>query len=161
MKALIFNIQKFSLHDGKGIRTTVFFKGCALRCKWCANPESLSTKPELMDGGRTGNYYTVNALTAEILKDKPFFDKSGGGVTLSGVEPLLQPEFVSELCDKLRENGVSVGIETSAHVSCDIFDTLLKKLDFAYIDLKHWNDGLHRNGTGAGMGLILTNIRSA
>lgn len=161
MKALIFNIQKFSLHDGSGIRTTVFFKGCNLRCQWCANPESLSTKQETINGETVGEYYSLEELMAEIVKDKPFFEKSGGGVTLSGGEPLLQAEFVMALCDALHAEGISVGIETAANVSSDVFVSVLKKCDFAYIDLKHWSSAQYKAGTGVNNARILSNIRQA
>jgi len=161
VKALIFNIQRFSLHDGKGIRTTVFFKGCNLRCNWCANPESLSLEPELMQGKPVGKYYTVEELMAEILKDKPFYDKSNGGVTLSGGEPLLQADFVSALCDALHASGINVAIETAASVPKAIFAKILKKCDHAFIDLKHWDVNKHLEGTGTDNRQILANIRYA
>jgi pyruvate formate lyase activating enzyme len=158
---LIFNIQRFSLHDGSGIRTIVFFKGCNLRCKWCANPESLSVQPESINGEQVGRYYTLDEIMAEILKDKPFYDKSNGGVTLSGGEPLLQADFAAALCDALHAEGISVGIETAANVSLDVFLSVLKKCDFAYIDLKHWNCDKYRQGTGVDNSRILANIREA
>ena len=161
MKALIFNIQRFSLHDGNGIRTTVFFKGCNLRCKWCANPESLSTEPEMMENAEIGRYYTLDELMSELLKDKAFYDKSGGGVTLSGGEPLLQAEFVCALCDALHDNGISVGIETAANVPLNVFADVLSKIDFALIDLKHHDSDQYKEGTGVGNMLILENIRYA
>lgn len=161
MKALIFNIQRFSLHDGEGIRTTVFFKGCNLRCKWCSNPESLSNKPEFMESVEMGRYYTVEELMAELLKDKPFYDKSNGGVTLSGGEPLLQADFVCALCDMLHAKGINVGIETAANVGQDVFADVLKKIDFALIDLKHWNSDMYKKGTGVDNMRILGNIRYA
>lgn len=161
MKALIFNIQKFSLHDGQGIRTTVFFKGCSLRCEWCCNPESLSSQPEVMHGKVAGKYYTLEEVMAEVLKDKPFYDGSGGGVTLSGGEPMLQAEFVCALCDALHAAGITAGIETAANVPAKVFDKVLKKCDFIQIDLKHWDDEKHRQGTGAGNRLIIANLRHA
>lgn len=155
-KALLFNIQKFCLHDGYGIRTTLFFKGCNLRCGWCSNPESQSTQTD-----EAGRYYTLEEIMETVLKDKPFYDKSGGGVTLSGGEPLLQADFVCALCDTLHAIGVTVGLETAANVPEAIFAEALSKCDFAYIDLKHWNDAKHRQGTGVGNQLILLNIRHA
>jgi pyruvate formate lyase activating enzyme len=161
LKALIFNIQRFSLHDGNGIRTTIFFKGCNLRCKWCANPESFSDKPEFMEDTEIGRYYTLDELMAEIIKDKPFYDKSGGGVTLSGGEPLLQAEFVCALCDALQSAGINVGIETAANVPQNVFANVLKRIDFALIDLKHWSRDMYKDGTGADNQRILDNIRYA
>ena len=156
LKALLFNIQKFSLHDGYGIRTTLFFKSCNLKCGWCSNPESQSTLPE---GG--GRWYTLDEVMEAVLKDKPFYDKSGGGVTLSGGEPLMQAEFVSALCDQLHEAGVTVGLETAANVSEKTFAEIVEKCDFAQIDLKHWDEERHLKGTCVGNGLILRNIRYA
>lgn len=161
MKALIFNIQRFSLHDGDGIRTTVFFKGCNLHCQWCANPESLSTEPEIMENEEIGRYYTLSELMAEIRKDKPFYDKSGGGVTLSGGEPLLQAGFVCALCDALHAEGITVGIETAANVQRALFAKVLEHIDFALIDLKHYSSDMHKKGTGAENKMILENIRYA
>lgn len=161
MKAVIFNIQKFSLHDGPGIRTTVFFKGCNLRCRWCANPESMSADPEPMNGGITGREYTIDEVMAAVLADKPFYEKSGGGVTLSGGEPLLQSEFVLALCDELHKEGISVGMETAANVSSEIFAKVLKKLDFIKIDLKHWDSGKHMWGTGIENNRTLDNLKHA
>src|SRR5512133_2456650 len=109
----ITEIQRFSVHDGPGIRTTVFFKGCPLACWWCHNPESRSPEPEsttktlTLDGKKfpvaetTGIYMTVGEVLEEALKDRIFFDESGGGVTLSGGEPMLQPEFALEILTAL------------------------------------------------------------
>lgn len=105
MKGILFNIQKFSLHDGAGIRTTLFFKGCNLRCRWCANPESQKMEPEQLGAETTGRAYTLEEVLAEAMRDKPFYDRSGGGVTLSGGEPLLQADFAAALCRQLRVGG--------------------------------------------------------
>lgn len=158
LTATIFNIQKFSIHDGAGIRTDVFFQGCNLKCKWCSNPESQPMEP-LPD--ETARVYTVEALVTELLKDKPFYDTSGGGVTLTGGEALLQPEFVLALTDALHREGVHVAIETAACVPTDVFLRVLERVDFAYIDLKHYDDVRHRDGTGVGNALILKNIAAA
>lgn len=152
MEAVIFNIQKFSLHDGPGIRTAVFFKGCNLRCKWCANPESFS--------GR-GRHYTLDEVLSEVLKDKPFYASSGGGVTLTGGEPLLQPEFVCALCDALHAEGVNIAVETAADVPADVFERVLERCDFALIDVKHWDSEAHFRGTGSDNRRILGNLRRA
>jgi pyruvate formate lyase activating enzyme len=151
---LVFNIQRFSLHDGAGIRTSVFFQGCNLRCGWCANPESQAVCPA--SGARE---YTVTELADELLKDKPFFDKSGGGVTLTGGEPLLQAEFALKLCGALHSRGVRVALETAANVPSEVFQELLPKLELIHIDLKHYDGAAHRNGTGVSPAQILKNIR--
>ena len=157
-EALVFNLQKFSIHDGAGIRTDVFFQGCNLRCGWCSNPESQPMEPL---PGEKATAYTVPALVAELVKDKPFYDESGGGVTLTGGEALLHPDFVLELCAALHQEGISVAIETAACVSEDVFSRVLSAVDFAYIDLKHYDDETHKAGTGVGNALILRNITAA
>ena len=156
--ALVFNIQKFSIHDGAGIRTDVFFQGCNLKCKWCSNPESQSMEPL---PGESVRAYTVKELVAELAKDKPFYDTSGGGVTLTGGEVMLYPEFALSLADALHKEGIHVAIETAACVSTDVFLRVLERVDFAYIDLKHYDDAKHRAGTGTGNALILKNIAAA
>lgn len=157
-EALVFNLQKFSIHDGAGIRTDVFFQGCNLRCGWCSNPESQPMEPL---PGEKATAYTVEALVAELVKDKPFYDESGGGVTLTGGEALLHPEFVLALTRALHEAGVHVAIETAACVGEDVFARVLAAVDFAYIDLKHYDDAKHKVGTGVGNALILRNIKTA
>ena len=157
-EALVFNLQKFSIHDGAGIRTDVFFQGCNLRCGWCSNPESQPLQPL---PGEKATAYTVTALVQELVKDKPFYDESGGGVTLTGGEALLHPDFVIALAEALHREKIHVAIETAACVSEDVFARVLAAVDFAYIDLKHYDDEKHRAGTGAGNGLILKNIASA
>lgn len=157
-EALVFNLQRFSIHDGAGIRTDVFFQGCNLRCGWCSNPESQPMEPL---PGEKVTRYTVDALVRELVKDKPFYDESGGGVTLTGGEALLHPAFVIELCEALHREGISVAIETAACVSEGVFARVLGSVDFAYIDLKHYDNNAHRAGTGVGNALILKNIASA
>ena len=157
-EALIFNLQKFSIHDGAGIRTDVFFQGCNLRCGWCSNPESQPIEPL---PGEQATAYTVPALVAELIKDKPFYDESNGGVTLTGGEALLHPGFVFALCEALHQEGIHVALETAACVGEDVFARVLAAVDFAYIDLKHYDDAKHRAGTGVGNALILRNIAYA
>jgi pyruvate formate lyase activating enzyme len=158
LTAKIFNLQKFSIHDGAGIRTDVFFQGCNLRCGWCSNPESQPMDP--MPGEKVAEY-TVDELVSELLKDKPFYDESCGGVTLTGGEALLCPEFVLALIKALHSQGVHVAIETAACIPEETFARVLAAADFAYIDLKHYDEQKHLDGTGAGLGLILRNIASA
>lgn len=158
LSATVFNIQKFSIHDGAGIRTDVFFQGCNLRCRWCANPESQPMEPLPSE---KVSVYTVETLVKELVKDKPFYDESGGGVTLTGGEALLWPEFVLALTDALHQEGVQVAIETAACVPEPLFLSVLSAVDFAYLDLKHYDDAKHRAGTGVGNALILRNIAAA
>ena len=150
MKASLFNIQKFCLNDGPGIRTTVFFGGCNLRCRWCANPEC-----HLRSGQRE---YGLEELLAEVLKDKVFYDKSGGGVTLSGGEVLTQAEFALEFCRLLHENGVRTAAETAGNVPAALFGRFLRETDFVFMDLKHHDSARHREGTGVGNEQILENL---
>lgn len=159
MKGFVFNIQKFSLHDGPGIRTSVFFQGCNMRCQWCANPESFKQHRE--DSDSDAKEYTVDDLVLELKKDKVFYDTSGGGVTLTGGEPLLQSDFACALCDALLEEGIDVWMETSANTAPDVFREVMKRCQAVYIDLKHHNNEAHLSGTGIGMELILSNIRIA
>ncbi len=158
MEALIFNIQRFSLHDGGGIRTNVFFQGCNLRCSWCANPESLEPAPDPLGKAKR---YSLDTLVAELLKDKPFYDESGGGVTLTGGEPLLQHEFVFALCDALHAKDVHVNIETAANVSRDIFEIAARKSDAVLVDLKHYDPEAYKRGCGADGARIIENVKLA
>lgn len=154
-KILITNIQRFSLHDGPGIRTTVFFKGCSLRCPWCSNPENLLNFPQayIRDGrkGIYGFYYTVDELYNEILKDKIFYegmlidyridsfdqiDKLPGGVTFSGGECLLQMDELKELLQKLQNEHLHMTVETCLFVPESNLDIALKYFDFFYVDVK-------------------------
>jgi len=159
MQGLIFNIQKFSIHDGAGIRTNVFFQGCNMRCMWCANPESIEIHPARPDS--EAKLYTIDELIPELIKDKVFYDASGGGVTLTGGEPLLQAPFAMSLCDALHAEAISVIMETAAHVSTPVFLDVLAKLDAIFIDLKHYGNDEHLRGTGTGSDLPLDNIRAA
>ncbi|HLQ41093.1 MAG TPA: 4Fe-4S cluster-binding domain-containing protein, partial [Tetragenococcus sp.] len=117
-KPVIFNIQKFSVHDGPGIRSTVFFKGCPIRCKWCHNPESQNYHAELMknkDGVEEtiGKEYPIKELVNELLKDQLFYDQSGGGVTFSGGEVMTQPQhYVVETARRLHGRGINLAIDT-------------------------------------------------
>lgn len=156
MTGTIFNIQRFSLHDGEGIRTNVFFQDCNLRCGWCANPESQKTGAA--EGAKA---YSPEDLAQELIKDKPFFDRSGGGVTLTGGEPLLQADFALALTERLHALGVKVAVETAACVPTETFRRVAAAMDLIHIDLKHYDDEAHRRGTGVGLKLILENIRAA
>ncbi len=154
-KGYVFNIQKFCIHDGEGIRTTVFLNGCNLNCKWCANPESRLC---ISDPRSDAVEYSVQEILKEVLKDKPFYDKSGGGVTLSGGETLVQKEFALALIEELKKHGVSVTIETAGNVCNDEFRAFVSKVDFVFIDCKHYDEERHVLGTGASNKRILENI---
>jgi len=141
-KGLIFNIQRYSLNDGSGIRTIVFFKGCPLRCPWCSNPESQKMEIEEMksnvnkDIKIVGKWYTVDEVIKEVLKDEIFFTTSSGGVTLSGGEILTQGEFITELLKELKENMINTAIETCGYGSTEVFRKMLPYIDTVFFDLK-------------------------
>lgn len=154
-KILITNIQRFSLHDGPGIRTTVFLKGCSLCCPWCSNPENLLPVPQpyIRDNllGIYGKYYNVEELTKECMKDKAFYsgktdnwsittveemDLLPGGVTFSGGECLLQMERLVPVCERLHEQLVHIAVETCLFVPAQSLALALEHIDFFYVDVK-------------------------
>ncbi|MFX3617366.1 MAG: glycyl-radical enzyme activating protein [Sporolactobacillus sp.] len=165
-KGLIFNIQKFSINDGPGIRTVVFFKGCPLRCAWCANPESQRACPETMrqansnEQTRVGEYKTISEVMAVILQDRDFYEESGGGVTFSGGEVLNQAPFAIELAKIIKQEGLSLACETTGYAKPEIFKPFIDTIDFIFFDIKHWNSGQHKQGTGIGNELILQNLQT-
>lgn len=207
--ARVFNIQKFSLNDGPGIRTVVFLKGCPLRCRWCANPESQLRRPQIQwerrscrqcgrcaavcprgavaltaDGiridpercdacgdclggcpghalNRAGMRRTVADVLAVCMQDEPFYQQSGGGVTLSGGEPLVWPGFCVALLSRLRDQGVDTCAETTAFASEKTFDEVTALLDHVLVDMKHWDPARHEAGTGVGDERILANTARA
>lgn len=209
-KSCIFNIQRYSIHDGPGIRTLIFMKGCPLRCLWCCNPESQNKYLELLfieskcircmrcaavckadaisydtadnriitnrdvctncgectkvcyPQARTfgaARYITVNELLEEILSDLNFYSASGGGVTLSGGEPLMQAEAAEEIAVTCKQYGINVGIETSGFAQWEDFKKVIKHCDFAYCDIKHMDPDIHKKITGVSNKLILENIK--
>lgn len=161
----IFNIQKFSINDGPGIRTTVFFKGCPLACRWCANPESqnrYAAQALLLDDDRCRcREATVEEIMAEVLQDKAFYDQSGGGMTISGGEVLQQAEFAAALCRAARAEGVHTAAETTGFAVPERFQLLLDTVDLLLIDVKHYDREKHRAGTGVDNALILDNLKTA
>ena len=212
MKAngLIFNIQKFSIHDGPGVRTTVFLKGCPLRCKWCSNPESQLSRVQVMyhsencvhcqkcahtcpenavttigDGrihidfqkctgclacvqgcpGRAltneGEYKTVDEVINVCMQDLDFYEESGGGVTISGGEGMVQPDFTEALIRGLKGKGIHTAIETTGYVHPEVFHRLAPLFDLLLFDVKHYDAEKHRDGTGVGTDLIHRNLRWA
>lgn len=207
MNGLIFNIQRFSINDGPGIRTTVFFKGCPLRCKWCHNPESQKTSPELLFlnekcvgcgkcvsvcknnvhvlsdkhhifrefctfCGECENICSADALelagksfTAEdvmkhVMRDKLFYDSSGGGITLSGGEPFLQFDFMLELLKLLKENGLHTCIETCGFTDTKKIIEAAAYTDIFLFDWKITDSVLHKEYTGVDNALILKNLKA-
>ena len=187
--AVIFEVREFCLHDGPGVRTTVFFKGCPLRCAWCHNPEGLSPQPEILfkekqcvrcgncqnvppDDLQTldrvcpqrakmvcGRRWTVSELARELLANADVFASSGGGVTFSGGEPLLQADFVAELADRLRrDRPLHLALETSGHASARDYQSVVSRMDLVFQDLKHPDPDAHRRWTGTDPVTILANL---
>ncbi|WP_427814865.1 glycyl-radical enzyme activating protein (plasmid) [Enterococcus sp. 22-H-5-01] len=165
--ACIFNIQKFSIHDGPGIRTVVFFKGCPLKCYWCSNPESQSGKPEEMKDSHknqlttVGKYQTLEEVIAEVMKDEAFYEESNGGVTLSGGEVLYQAEFATELLRRLKEKGIHTASETTGFAKPDVFSRYIDQVDLLFFDVKHHDENHHKLGTGVSLKPILKNLTIA
>lgn len=203
----IFDIQRFCVHDGPGIRTTVFFKGCNLRCFWCHNPESLHAGTEvqylamkciacgacaaccpngchrMVDGmhgydrsacvacgactaacpaealSAIGKLYTVQDVLDIALRDKPFYQNSGGGITCSGGEPMLQHGFLRELLSAAKANGLHTAVDTAGNVPFAWFEEVLPHTDLFLYDLKCMDSERHTAVTGVGNGLILENIQ--
>ncbi|GAB2022802.1 [formate-C-acetyltransferase]-activating enzyme [Pseudolactococcus yaeyamensis] len=141
LKGLIFNIQRYSIHDGSGIRTLVFFKGCPLTCPWCSNPESRQavTPTTWTKNGKCeviGNWMTVDEVVTEVLKDEIFFRTSGGGVTLSGGEVLMQAPFAKALLQALSELGIETAIETTGCFAQNQLESLVPYLSQVLFDFK-------------------------
>ena len=185
MNAMIFDIQRNSFVDGPGIRTTVFFKGCNLKCAWCHNPESQSTKPQIMfyndkcsGCGRCrnvtendadficfndakeicGKEYTSDEVLNEVLKDKVFYENSKGGVTFSGGECMLQIDFLLEILKKCKENGIHTAVDTAGHIPWADFEKIISYTDLFLYDIKAMNDEIHKEYTGVSNSLILENL---
>ena len=171
---MIADIQRSSIHDGSGIRTTVFFKGCPLSCRWCHNPECIGFEKEILfypercihcgmcadgcfSGARVvcGREMTADGVLSEIMPDVPYYGENGG-VTFSGGEPLAQKEFLSECIDKCKEKNINCAVETSL-IYYD--EEIFKKLDFVMADLKIWNSALHKKYTGVGNESITENFK--
>lgn len=166
-KGIIFNIQHFSIHDGPGIRTTVFLKGCPLRCPWCSNPESQRKRPEPMLDATSkekiimGEERSVEEIINEVMKDIDFYEESGGGMTLSGGEIFAQFEFAKAILKAAKKRGIHTAIETTAFAEHEKFVDLIQYVDFIYTDLKHYNTLRHRKVTGVNNHLIIKNIHYA
>lgn len=163
VRGRIFDIQRFSTHDGPGIRTLVFLKGCALRCRWCCNPESQSYEIEtMMQNGKPkimGKDVTVKEVLDEVLQDRPYYNRSGGGITLSGGESLLQPDFAIALLRSCKKSGINTAIETTGFASADIIREFLPHLDTVLMDIKHINSNKHKEFTTQSNEKILENAK--
>ena len=150
----VLRIEKTSIHDGEGLRTVVFLKGCPLRCKWCSTPES--QRMEIENG--YGKDMTVEEVVKEICKDEIFFFHSGGGVTISGGEVLMQADFAKEILKSCIEQGIPTAIETSLYSSYDKIRELLPYLTSMYIDFKAADEKRHEFYTGVSNKRIKENL---
>ena len=162
-KGRVFDVQKYSIHDGPGIRTIVFLKGCVLRCKWCCNPESQEYKIQTMkvqgEDKVIGRDVTVREMIEEVEKDRVYYYRSGGGMTLSGGECLCQPEFAGALLRAAKERGISTAIESMACAKWETIETILPYLDTYLMDIKHTNPAKHKEFTGRSNELMMENAR--
>jgi len=204
---IVFNIQRYSIHDGPGIRTTVFLKGCPLRCFWCQNPESQRMEPEILFDARnctscgecikicpqgatsrlqdrvridrnlcrgcgrcvevclnearrlSGRSMTVDEVMRDVMKDAKFYEHSGGGVTLSGGDPLAQPHFALSILQRCKRAGFHTALDTCGYAPWQTFEGLLKYVDLVLFDIKQIDPQKHRTATGKDNELILQNAR--
>ncbi|MCF8298851.1 MAG: glycyl-radical enzyme activating protein [Saprospiraceae bacterium] len=171
MDAIIFDIKHFAVHDGSGIRQTVFFKGCPLDCWWCHNPESKNAKAEKyikttkLEGkifereSWIGYNISVEELFEIISGDKVFFEESGGGVTFSGGEPLMQADFLFKILKKCKDSGIHTAIDTSGFASQEIIEKISKVAGLFLFDLKIIDSKLHEKYTGVSNERILENLK--
>jgi pyruvate formate lyase activating enzyme len=206
-RGVIFNIQTYSIHDGPGIRTTVFIKGCPLKCVWCQNPESQMVTPQLffnsetcvgcgkclqvcpegairLDEGKSwtnrdicrgvgkcvevcpnearniaGRYVTAGEVFKEVMEDKIFYERSGGGVTLGGGEPLASPEFTNSLLRLCKKADIHTALDTCGYAKWEIMKQILQYVDLVLYDLKHMDPVAHKLFTGVSNEVILENAR--
>ena len=162
-KGRIFDIQRYSIHDGEGIRTICFLKGCVLRCKWCCNPESQEYGiQEMIVRGKlktVGQDITVAEVMEIVEKDRAYYDRSGGGLTLSGGESLCQPEFARDLLRAAKTVGINTAMESMACAKWEVIEQILPYLDYYLMDIKHLSSAKHKAFTGKGNELMLENAR--
>ena len=205
-RGVVFNIQRFSIHDGPGIRSTVFLKGCPLHCPWCQNPESIRLLPEIItrdikcircgkcvdicsqgaifigEEGRviewgkcnyclkcaevcpsksieaSGEYKSADEVIEEVVRDSNFYRRSGGGMTISGGEPLVQWRFTLALLQKARKKGIHTALDTTGYADWEALDKVLNYTKLVLYDLKHMDSARHKEVTGVSNELILENL---
>ncbi len=163
MSGIIFDIKRFAIHDGPGIRTSIFFKGCPLSCWWCHNPESCALGIQHVDfdfkGSRIiGKKMSSKELLKEIEKDRDFFEESGGGVTFTGGEPLLQSDFLQEVAALLKGADYHLALDTTAYASPQVFSKSVELMDLVLFDIKHMNEAKHFEYTGVSNKPIFKNL---
>ena len=160
LKAIVFDVEHFATREGPGIRTAVFLKGCPLRCMWCHNPESWNPKIEKYpDGTLIGRERSVSDVLEEVARDKAFYDASGGGLTVSGGEPLFSREFVRELFARAKKSGIPTAIETSGYAAEAHIRELMPVTDLWLYDIKGMDSAKHKEHTGIDNAAILRNLR--
>lgn len=159
----IFDVQRYSIHDGPGIRTIVFLKGCVLRCRWCCNPESQEYRIQTMkvngEDKVIGRDVTVREMIELVEKDRSYYYRSGGGLTLSGGESLCQPKFARDLLRAAKERGINTAMESMACAPYETIEDILPYLDVYLMDVKHTNPAKHEEFTGKRNDLMLENAR--
>ncbi|MCD4741561.1 MAG: glycyl-radical enzyme activating protein [Desulfobacteraceae bacterium] len=166
-KGYIFKIQKYCLHDGPGIRTTIFFQGCPLKCQWCHNPESQSfadkTDKNKINQNKIGqtDTYSVSKLIYEIEKDRIFYDQSQGGVTFSGGEPLSQPDFLLDIIKECEKKAIHTCLDTSGYASLNVFKEICQKIDMVLFDLKFIDNNMHKQFTNVPLKPVLDSLKFA
>ncbi len=170
MKGLIFSIKRYAIHDGPGIRVTFFMKGCPLDCWWCHNPEGKSavqTSVERIDrvGEKefrsvelVGKEYTPDELVKKAEKDRVFMEQSGGGVTFSGGEPLMQFDFLLETLQAMKKAGFHTAVDTSGHTSPERLRAIMPYTDLFLFDIKHLDPETHMKYTGVSNDLVISNL---
>lgn len=161
--AVVFDIQRGSMVDGPGIRTTVFLKGCPLNCVWCHNPESIDPKPQTVTTfrGETKTYgqkMTVRSVLEIVLKDLPFYNASGGGLTISGGEPMASFEFTRTLAERARAAGIHVTLDTTGYGTREQWDAMLPLVDLFLIDYKLTNEADHQKYTDIARAVLMDQI---
>lgn len=162
IRGRIFDIQRFSTHDGPGVRTIVFLKGCVLRCRWCCNPESQSFRIEkMLQNGvskTVGRDVTVGEVMDDVLRDMPYYRRSGGGITLSGGEALCSPDFATALLREAKKYGLTTAVETACSMPYETVERFIPLVDTFLTDVKHMNSAKHEQFTGMKNELIISNI---
>ncbi len=161
VRGRIFDIQRFSVHDGPGVRTIVFLKGCPLRCRWCCNPESQSYEiQKMVQNGEekiVGRDVSVDEVMQTVLKDRIYYRRSGGGMTLSGGEMLMQPDFALALLKAAKQNGITTAVESTGFAPFSTIEKLLPFIDTFLMDIKHIDSAKHKEYTSQPNELILEN----